>query len=107
MKANMNKANFWDNIYEAYPKAVQEFYDFIDAYKKENNWDNLFKEGIKFHDIPIEMQFGIWLEFNFGLGCGNFEITLESDCFEIENLYEWANEWFRDREVNIRIETNT
>jgi len=98
---NMNKENFWNNLFENYPKAVKEFCDFIDKYKSENNWNDLFGEKVKFHDVPIEMQFGIWMAFQFDQGCGNVDFTFESDCFDLENLFEWASEWFRHREIDI------
>ncbi len=82
---NLTKENFWDALYEKYPKGVQFFYDWIDKYKKKNNWDKLFNGGVlgcsrasdgngydphgspteapKFHDLPIAMQIGIWIEF--------------------------------------------
>lgn len=96
---------FWDALFESYPQAVKEFYDFIDEYKSANNWNELFREGIKFHHIPIELQLGVWVLFQNEQGCGNTEdTTLGVDCFESENLWEWTSEWFRDREININIE---
>ncbi|OQA11747.1 MAG: hypothetical protein BWY67_00734 [Bacteroidetes bacterium ADurb.Bin397] len=97
----MNKENFWNGLYEQYPKAVKEFCDFIDEYKAENNWNELFGDKVKFHHVPVEMQLGIWMEFIFNQGCGSADFSLEGDCFEIENLYEWASEWFREREKEI------
>jgi len=70
---NLNKENFWNDVYDKYPNATQVFCDWIDVYKKENNWDELFNAGHdtrgdlteapKFHDLPIEMQQGIWIKF--------------------------------------------
>lgn len=71
---NLNKENFWNELFEKYPKGVQVFCDWIDEYKKENNWDDLFGNkkisqrehywaNIKFHHLPYAMQIGLWIEF--------------------------------------------
>lgn len=75
---NLNKENFWDELYADYPEAVQVFCDWIDKYKAENNWDELFNGGLllhpshpsdiqtsspKFHDLPHALQMGIWIQF--------------------------------------------
>lgn len=65
-----------------YPKAMKVFSDWIDEYKKKNNWKRLFNGGVgihdndypasdtvsitsapKYHDLPIALQLGIWNEF--------------------------------------------
>ena len=66
MIRNLNKQNFWKEIEKTYPKAFKSFGLFIDAYKKEICWHQLFNQcewGIKFHDVPVEMQLGIMLRF--------------------------------------------
>ena len=65
---NLNKENFWNELFTKYPKGVQVFCDWIDEYKKRNHWDRLFNGGYemespKFHDLPIAMQKGILIEF--------------------------------------------
>lgn len=73
---NLNKENFWNELYEKYPLGMKIFCDWIDEYKLKNNWDMLFfnnrkaspqskcrSQSIKFHDIPLAMQIGIWIEF--------------------------------------------
>lgn len=66
---NLNKNNFWDDLHKKYPVAYIHFCDFIDEYKKEVGWDRLFNAGNfseapKFHDLPIELQFGIIVRFS-------------------------------------------
>lgn len=97
---NLNKENFWNDLYAKYPKAVQVFCDWIDKYKKENKWDKLFnpnykfihstdEEGTtstiisepKFHDLPIALQTGIWIEFLCERGGCSWEIE---DMFEFD-----------------------
>lgn len=97
--------DFWDALFESYPRAVKEFYDFIDEYKVLNNWNEYFRERIKFHDIPIELQLGVWILFLNEQGCGNsYDYTIGVDCFEHENIWEWTSEWLRNREININLE---
>jgi hypothetical protein len=60
---NLNKENFWNEMHIVYPGAVNLFYKWIDEYKDAINWDQFFKPGIKFHDIPYEFQMGIMNRF--------------------------------------------
>lgn len=57
-----------------YPHAMNDFCNWIDQYKKQNDWDKIFNTGsphyikmgwhnIKFHDLPLAMQMGIWSEY--------------------------------------------
>lgn len=61
----LNKENFWNEQMEKFPKSMKIFCAWIDEYKKAVDWGNLFNEhlNIKFHDIPYEMQQGIWIAF--------------------------------------------
>lgn len=84
MKENLNKENFWNELYVKYPSGVQVFCDWIDRYKHNNSWNKLFNgrldlaswneneeqwvysgssDAPKFHDLPYAMQIGIWIEF--------------------------------------------
>lgn len=70
---NLNKENFWNALHDQYPEAVERFCKWIDDYKKEVGWSDLF-QGQKFHDIPFEMQNGIIARFElelFNNGHGN------------------------------------
>lgn len=74
---NLNKENFWNDWYRSHPEAVDLFCKWIDEYKRNIGWNDLFadlrgtikyKPGVnhfttKFHDIPIAMQFGILMQF--------------------------------------------
>ena len=75
-RENLTKENFWDDIYTKFPKATQVFYDWIDEYKKNNNWDLIFNSKFKvvetstsifsspkYHELPYALQQGIWIEF--------------------------------------------
>lgn len=61
---NLNKEGFWDPLSEIAPDAVEKFKKWVDEYKKEVNWGSLFPAGIKFHDLPIELQMGIVTRFD-------------------------------------------
>lgn len=61
-------------MFQKYEPQVQEFCDWIDEWKKANEWDALTQPRIedgkvnnvfmpKFHDYPYSVQLGIWLEF--------------------------------------------
>lgn len=72
---NLTKENFWNDLKVKYPLGVQAFCDWVDEYKKVNNWDELFNEGDsdgddsyyrkspKYHDLPLAFQLGIFAEF--------------------------------------------
>lgn len=85
LEETLTKENFWNELYEKFPKGTQVFCDWIDQYKKAVGWEELFNEGYskivienpggkvnyipptteapKFHTIPFEMQVGIWIAF--------------------------------------------
>ncbi len=76
---NLNKENFWNEMYQKYPLAMKDFCEWMDEYKKREfyidefkrtlTWDELFLNNsptthkIKFHNLPIAMQMGIWNEY--------------------------------------------
>lgn len=97
---NLNKENFWNDLYEKYPDAMKVFCEWIDAYKIKNDWLFMFNIGRgyrtskgeypnapKFYDIPLAMQIGIWIEFVTEQYAGEFE-------WEIKDLTEldWRKE---------------
>lgn len=82
----MDKEKFWNGIQETCPLAFKRFADWIDQYKRIIEWDRLFYPNflwysdshspqdiaarndlkdckIKYHDLPTEMQVGIFLRF--------------------------------------------
>jgi len=64
---NLNKENFWDDLHKRFPEAVDHFCKWIDDYKQEVGWNNIFKEGVKFHDVPLELQNGIIARYELEL----------------------------------------
>lgn len=98
----LTKEGFWNALYAQYPEKVQVFCDWIDEYKKKNNWDYLFcnrylkarnLSQTKYHDLPLAMQFGIFLEFTR-------DKSHSSDSFMIHDLRQYPSirhfiqEWF-------------
>lgn len=84
LPTTLTKENFWNGMMGQYPLATKMFCDWIDEYKKAVNWDFLFNGGVekahyseiqchwssagktaspKFHDLPYDMQVGIWIRF--------------------------------------------
>lgn len=81
---SLTKENFWNEMYTKYPGEMQHFCEWIDEYKKRVNWCTLFKCGShekppKYHDLPIAMQVGIFIQFVAEAGCRyGIEIDVES-----------------------------
>lgn len=99
---NLNKENFWNEMFEKYPLSVTEFCIWIDGYKKRVEWDKLFNGGIvvslsvgaetkapKFHEIPLEMQFGIWMRYVVEAAGEGEEQNLKSAMLEVEELLKY------------------
>lgn len=64
VEQNLTKENFWNEQMEKFPKSMKIFCAWIDEYKKAISWKDVFGSSmIKFHDIPYEMQQGIWIRF--------------------------------------------
>ncbi len=75
---SLTKENFWNDLMEKYPEQMKQLCAWIDEYKKKVDWNWLFNhsqklDGLdeagvsspapKFHDLPIAMQFGIFVQF--------------------------------------------
>lgn len=70
---SLTKENFWNGMMEKYPQAMANFCQWVDEYKQRAGWENLFdhyygfdsegKSRIKYHDLPLAMQIGIWAQF--------------------------------------------
>jgi len=78
----LNKQSFWNEVLNANPKAAELFLRFIDKYKVDNDWYQLFNAHTtfikshypggdnkieiftpKYHELPVAMQLGIFMEF--------------------------------------------
>ncbi len=73
LNKGLTKENFWDDIIEQYPVPTKMFCEWVDEYKKAVNWNAMFAANettmqlhsskYKFHDLPYDMQVGIWIRF--------------------------------------------
>lgn len=77
LRKPLTKENFWNEMLQKYPNSTKLFCAWIDKYKEVVGWHNLFgahqtriKGNIvclgyapKFHDVPYDMQVGIWIRF--------------------------------------------
>ncbi len=69
----LTKENFWNEMEQKYPKAMAHFQNWIDGYKETVKWNYFFGAGHndahnyhgapKYHELPIAMQFGIFVEY--------------------------------------------
>lgn len=64
----MTKENFFNDLGAKFPEAMKLFKTWIDQYKQDNNWQDLFNgwesfEAPKYHDLPLAMQAGIFIQF--------------------------------------------
>jgi hypothetical protein len=101
---NLNKENFFDDIKAKYPQAFEHFMNWLDDYKKEIRWDELFAKNarlsvkssddiypdtIKFHDLPFDMQNGILARFDIEKFSGKlgYESMLKTEPRRMENLF--------------------
>lgn len=82
----LSKENFWNEIEDKYPDALSHFRMWIDKYKEEVNWEDLFGntqvstrdkyEGqIKFHHLPDELQCGILIRYQIEFEKGSTVIN--------------------------------
>lgn len=120
---NLNKQNFWNSLEKRYPKEVKHFCDWIDVYKKDNKWDDLFNKGCeiqvqidqgngtkdffsvapKFHEIPLAMQFGILIQYFTTLN-PHIEIDPNSISipFMVENQFAIIHEYNNAKEISFK-----
>jgi hypothetical protein len=114
MEENLNKENFWNELQIKYPDAMKIFCDWIDQYKNKVDWQKLFARRTfkiseeetsaeyenrisKFHEIPLAMQIGIWIEYVVERGGCNWTIE---NMFEINWREEIAN-FIMAEQINI------
>jgi hypothetical protein len=64
---NLTLENFWNDLKKECPLAVDHFRKWIDEYKLEVGWADLFGAQVKFHHLPFEMQNGIIARYELEL----------------------------------------
>lgn len=92
----LTKENFWNELHTKYPAEMDIFCKWIDEYKKRVSWNMLFNSDSdyqnaqgknapapKYHDLPIAMQIGIFIQFvaesdnRFGLEIPHIETQVD------------------------------
>lgn len=117
IQENLNKENFWNEMHQKYPLAMNDFCGWIDYYKKTNNWGKLFNDSYhqlnkkfasngeltsvdfstpKFHDLPLALQMGIWREYL------EDELNIERCKIEIESYLYGAQEGISQVAENLK-----
>ena len=93
---SLTKENFWNDLQAKCPKQMLIFCEWIDQYKKRINWNNYRKYiesdnliEIKYHDLPIEMQFGIFLRFTRDQSVPHFFMPTQWN-----NIPQAIRDWF-------------
>lgn len=87
---------------------MKNFQNWIDRYKKKNDWSDLFNGEIdygigrryttkapKFHDLPDYMQFGIFLQYldeyeNYYVGSVFVKNPATTISYYIEKIEDWC-----------------
>lgn len=95
---NLNKEDFWNEMSEKYPKAVKDFCDWIDEFKVLVFWNDLFNSNSdyqdyngknapapKYHEVPIFIQYGVWLEYLSHKGVVSMSIDTEDLFLSLRN----------------------
>lgn len=114
---NLSKDNFWNEVEKKYPVAFKHFSKWIDEYKKETNWEELFGNdhkynhgiaGTKFHDIPFDMQNGILARYELelfnnhgGQGKKAYEFIAENQKVNLRSLFSEVQTKLVQRNKNI------
>lgn len=84
---NVNKENLFNEMMKKHPKATEVFCKWVDQYKESVGWKN-FIPSAKFHDLPGELQVGIWFAFVLDRGaCEWLEDLTEFDLEEDIRAY--------------------
>lgn len=103
----LTKENFWNEMEQKYPIAMEKFKVWIDKYKLDNDWNNLFgkhdlyteeeypyrttfSQTPKFHELPTAMQYGIFYEFVCRF---TMEIKEDEGVVFIDNTKETINDY--------------
>lgn len=100
----LTKQNFWNKLHEKHPAEMKKFCDWIDQYKNRVRWDDLFNEyfgdGVshpspKYHDLPIAMQIGIFLQYvSEADSFGGIDFGEINNVFDFRTIPDYIQEYF-------------
>lgn len=94
LEQGFTRESYFDALQEKYPQGMEVFCKWIDEYKKAAGWNELFDNlssglgGIKFHDIPFEMQIGILCKF-----MQDQDDSGDSLQFDVTSKREWEEQF--------------
>jgi hypothetical protein len=93
---NLTKENFFNEMQKKYPKAMDIFCKWIDEYKKRVEWDC----PLKYHDLPLAMQAGIWSVFILENEVrNNLSLYFDTDMFVNAKLLKGhIKEWMSNKD---------
>jgi hypothetical protein len=109
MQSQLTKSNFWHAIEKDYPNAFKSFSKFIDDYKYKVAWRWLFGmfNKTKYHELPDEMQLGIFFRFaclkRNGCVIELHHIESENDNITNEYLINTIKEFFKQYEETLKL----
>lgn len=102
--ASLTKENFWNDIQEKYPAEMDIFCQWIDKYKERVKWKELFNdnpfdhrcpEAPKFHEIPTEMQIGIFFAFTVEIDAHGVNLLFDDGLpLSVHDFISNIREWF-------------
>lgn len=93
MLKSLTKENFWNELFAKYPDLMKEFCTWIDEYKVRIGWPELIGSYIKYHDLPIEMQVGIFVRWT--MERGSWENFMDGSlCDSMEQFAAAIKDWF-------------
>lgn len=105
----LTKENFWNELMEHYPSEMDRFCKWIDEYKKRVEWEYLIssdphipagplndRKALKYHQIPIAMQIGIFIQFRLENPSDDSTAIMVSFGDVIERL---VLEWFKSADA--------
>jgi len=99
------KENFWNYIERSCPKTFAKFKVWVDEYKVRVNWTNLLATYVdqdlptkrkKLHEIPIAMQFGVFIQFTQELVDKKHDFS--PDVRDMESFGQSIMEWCTQEE---------
>ncbi len=86
-------ASFWRSLQQVYPDAMEHFNTWLEKYKLQINWTELFCQDLDFNDLPFEMQNGIIARYEIEL--------LEGKSAKAEEVYYHITAGFKKTVRNI------
>lgn len=91
--------NYWNLVKDKYPDQLRHFTDWVDDYKRNSEWSSLFRDGVKFHELPLELQAGI-----ICLYINSFYTVDEINPIDRNELTWELNNLFAAKYINVQLD---